>query len=304
MDKKIELLQTLKTIQTELTENGFKCWLDYGQLLSAKRTNKLLPWDNDIDFGVLITDKNKINYLNSIISKYLKPRYQRIGAMLFQSVFNKYTKNGFVIDFFCWYEKDKMYHSPYSRTNGLDMRSFFFDELDDIELDGISFKCPRHLDLYLKILYGDTWMTPIQKSNATTSINPGIQYQNKQFHCIVTGVFDLLHEGHINILKKAKKEFDILTVGICNDDTVESYKRKPINNQNKRYHDILNLRLADNIITDFPLICNEESLKDYDFIMYGREENNHLYYKCEHKNHPINRTENISTTMIIETLNS
>ena len=41
-------------------------------------------------------------------------------------------------------------------------------------------------------------------------------------------VMDLPHWGHVLHLKKAKDLGDILVVGILDDDTVESYKRRPV----------------------------------------------------------------------------
>ena len=46
---------------------------------------------------------------------------------------------------------------------------------------------------------------------------------------IVTGSFDLLHAGHINLLKKAKKRCDFLIVGLHADPSIERLdKNKPI----------------------------------------------------------------------------
>ena len=41
-----------------------------------------------------------------------------------------------------------------------------------------------------------------------------------------TGVFDLFHVGHLNILKNAKSMCDKLIVGITTDEMMMSYKKK------------------------------------------------------------------------------
>ncbi len=57
------------------------------------------------------------------------------------------------------------------------------------------------------------------------------------------GCFDLLHKGHIELLKKAKYYGQILIVGLNSDSSVKILKgdKRPIENQEKRTKNLLKL---------------------------------------------------------------
>lgn len=76
--------------------------------------------------------------------------------------------------------------------------------------------------------------------------------KNKKSEKIVftNGVFDILHSGHIELLKYAKLLGKKLVVGLNSDNSVKIIKGKdrPINNQNDRKNILLQLNLVDEVL--------------------------------------------------------
>ncbi len=64
-----------------------------------------------------------------------------------------------------------------------------------------------------------------------------------------TGVFDLFHIGHLNILERAKEQCDYLIVGVSTDELVQEYKHKsPIIPYEERVAIIRALRCVDDVV--------------------------------------------------------
>lgn len=64
-----------------------------------------------------------------------------------------------------------------------------------------------------------------------------------------TGVFDLFHIGHLNILKRAKEHCDFLIVGISTDELVQSYKQKtPVIPFEERKKIVESIRYVDKVV--------------------------------------------------------
>ena len=64
-----------------------------------------------------------------------------------------------------------------------------------------------------------------------------------------TGVFDLFHIGHLNILKKSKEMCEYLIVGVSTDELVSSYKqRAPVIPYNERVAIVEAIRYVDRVV--------------------------------------------------------
>lgn len=64
-----------------------------------------------------------------------------------------------------------------------------------------------------------------------------------------TGVYDMFHIGHLNILKRAKEQCEYLIVGVSTDEVVKSYKNKtPIIPFKERISIISELKCVDKAV--------------------------------------------------------
>ena len=61
------------------------------------------------------------------------------------------------------------------------------------------------------------------------------------------GVFDLIHSGHIEHFKEAKKYCDILIVSLTSDKYVDKGLNRPIYNQNKRAEILKSINLINDV---------------------------------------------------------
>ena len=125
-----------------------------------------------------------------------------------------------------------------------------------------------------------------------------------------TGVFDMFHIGHLNIIKKAKEQCDYLIVGVSTDDLVESYKNKrPIIPFEQRLEIVAAIKYVDLAVaqTDMDKTVAWRELK-FDAVFHGDDwKGSSLYGEIERKLSDlgvdlvfIKHTDGISSTMISE----
>lgn len=64
-----------------------------------------------------------------------------------------------------------------------------------------------------------------------------------------TGVFDMFHIGHLNILKRAKEKCDFLIVGVSTDEVVQKYKNKtPVIPFAERMEIVSSIKYVDQVV--------------------------------------------------------
>jgi len=109
-------------------------------------------------------------------------------------------------------------------------------------------------------------VSKILNINQAIRISRKIHDQNKTV-VLTGGCFDILHIGHIQFLKNAKKSGDLLFVLLESDSNVTKLKGKerPINSQKDRAQILSVIKYVDYVV----LLSNMESNTDYDELVYA-----------------------------------
>lgn len=128
-----------------------------------------------------------------------------------------------------------------------------------------------------------------------------------------TGVFDLFHIGHLNILRRAKERCDKLIVGVSIDENVMSYKhKKPVVPFDERIRIIKAVKYVDYVVeqADMDKFKAWEKLH-YNVMFHGSDwKNSSMYDEIEAKLNTVGvkveflpHTDGVSTSMLSEKIN-
>lgn len=127
-----------------------------------------------------------------------------------------------------------------------------------------------------------------------------------------TGVYDMFHIGHLNILRRAKEQCDYLIVGVSTDELVKSYKKKtPIIPFEERIEIVKVIKYVDQVVpqTSMDKYSAWETLK-FDALFHGSDwKNSEMYNKIIEQFSGVGvdvvflpHTEGVSSTLLTEIL--
>lgn len=127
-----------------------------------------------------------------------------------------------------------------------------------------------------------------------------------------TGVYDMFHIGHLNILKNAKKQCDYLIVGVSTDETVKKYKNKvPIIPFEDRIEIVSAVKYVDKVVPQESMDKMEAWKKyHFDILFHGDDwKNSDMYNKIEQDLTEVGakvvflpHTPGVSTTILTEVI--
>ena len=143
-------------------------------------------------------------------------------------------------------------------------KKYFIQELDTLDVGGYDFPVPRYLEKFLVHRYGIRWRTSMTKQEHDIYITDRLEEQHfikeGDITVLVEGVWDLFHQGHLELLKRVHNTYDRVIVGIASDDLVRSYKRDPIIPYDDRVNMLEACKYVDEIYHNAPVLNITEDI--------------------------------------------
>jgi hypothetical protein len=148
------LLLEAKEIMDRL---GVTFFLRQGTCLGAVRDNAFIPWDDDLDLGVVVgLNGFTAQSIDPILAEFRKSGYYVQSERSDSVIISTLLKNNMRIDLlFHWVIDEQIYHWP-----GIWFPARLFNQLKEVDFMGERFMVPNPPEEYLRIKYGPDWRTP------------------------------------------------------------------------------------------------------------------------------------------------
>lgn len=160
-------LEVLLAVSRDLRTQGIRGFLSDGTLLGLVRDGRLIPHDNDLDFGVIGLDSS------GAIRKIMKSRGFRLASLsrLGSSVYHMsfFNEHQHIVDFTVYEEVGEHYVSFRDFYNYFVIPKNLIAELAWLEIWGSKVSVPKFYEDLLHLLYGPDWKTPVRRRDRGSS---------------------------------------------------------------------------------------------------------------------------------------
>ena len=178
-------LKIVSTISNLLHKEEIVSFPDFGTLLGIVRDGRLLSWDNDIDFGIIMNDSTEWNNLKNILEKNnftLIHQFKYDDEIFEQTYLYENMSIDFFrhvnMDYYCKYytfSQDKKMNDPTVLYDIVESRTVKITELKNKYVNSFEFFIPSNSEVFLADIYGENWRIPDPKfSNGTSPARYGI----------------------------------------------------------------------------------------------------------------------------------
>lgn len=161
----------LNLVEKIMSTSGALYHACFGTLLGIVRDNKLIKWDVDIDYAVVISDDFSWNDLEKAMSK---SGFKKIREFVFEGLVTEqtYQVDKITIDFFGeFYDGNNMIQYTYNKLTGVKYSSYLdysvfrltlprVDKIKQINIDGVNVSVPCNSEEILASVYNDDWRVP------------------------------------------------------------------------------------------------------------------------------------------------
>ena len=177
---------------------GSFMFLDFGVLLGAYREKSFIPYDSDLDAGVLheLMPQNLPELLQKYGFKHLKDSYVKKTGLLTEDV---YSYKGLHFDFWIYFKKDNDLYCYLGRkhetklpkqadkTDGFPCKLSWVTAAGFSEIDflGHKFYAPNNIPQWLEEIYGSSFMSPVKQwseNNQPTRIEAHTERLHRRFY--------------------------------------------------------------------------------------------------------------------------
>lgn len=164
-------MDIVNKVEIALGDSGVMYFVAYGSLLGLYRDGKFMDYDDDLDYGIFITD--------NFTWEMLEEKLVSVGFVKRKEFWHNneiaeqtYYMDDVPIDFFGFYSKDKnsigksfirINHKKYDSDDEFSYATNTFEVIDGIkkmDVNGYQISVPNDVEMFLECAYTKKWKVP------------------------------------------------------------------------------------------------------------------------------------------------